>query len=293
MPRRVLTDPGQLAERSRYPRQHDARVTLQRKPGENVEQRRHAGADEQIPGALLRVILAVILPCPDNDGGTRLFRQMLRIGLCLGGPCLLDIGLRAAHGRVGPECAAGHDRKLRLRKLAAQTLADMLHDRRRVTGDVAELVDAVEKYHDAIPAEFPQDAEQGDIGGRQRLLRGQHHDMEMSALEGAPGDFVADQIWIVRPRRIDDGGREAEIASAEIEIRRLDDIGETPFCSAAVSGRLAQMYFSITSADSAENTCLLPSRASSAGPSRDSERRRMTSTCLCSSSTLKPAPGSA
>src|SRR5262249_12349428 len=152
------------------------------------------------------------------------------VRICLRfGPCPLDIGIRAAQGCVGPEGAAGYDGKIRLWKLAAQTLTDMLHDRRHVTGDVAELVDAIEKYHDAVLVQSPQDAEQGDIGGRQRLLWSQHHDVEMGALQGTPSELVADQVRVVRPRRVDNGGWETKIASAEIEIRGLDDIGVDAF----------------------------------------------------------------
>src|SRR5215470_17186899 len=102
---------------------------------------------------------------------------MLRIGLRFGGPCTLELTVQltvlaaqAAQGEVAPERAAGHDRKLRSRELAAQTLPDVPHDDRNVTDQVAELVDPVEEDHDANLVQPAQNAEQGDVGGRKGLL---------------------------------------------------------------------------------------------------------------------------
>ncbi len=156
--------------------------------------------------------------------GAALLREMLRIGLRFGGPRTLGLAIQAAQGEVGPERAAGHDRKLRTRKLTTQTLSDMSHDNRDVTDEVTDLVDPVEEHHDAILAQPAQNAEQGDIGGRQGLLRCEHNDVDMRALERAPGDLVADQIGVVGPRCVDDGGREAELAFAKVEIGGLDDV---------------------------------------------------------------------
>src|SRR5262245_43731343 len=118
-----------------------------------------------------------------------LLREMMRIGLRFGGPRPLDLALHTAQSEVGPECAAGDDAKFRPRKLAAQAFPDMPCDDRNVTDQVAELVDPVEEYHDAILVEPAQNAEQGDIGGRQGLLRCEHQDVNMRALERAPGDL--------------------------------------------------------------------------------------------------------
>src|SRR5262245_48722387 len=96
--------------------------------------------------------------------------EMLRIGLCFGGPGVLSLAVQAAQGSVGPGRAASYDGKLRPRKLAAQPLPDMPRDDRNVAHQVAELVDSVEEHHDAILVQPAQNAEQGDIGGRQGLL---------------------------------------------------------------------------------------------------------------------------
>src|SRR4051794_12856669 len=161
---------------------------------------------------------------------------MLRIGLRFGGPRALGLAIHATQGNVGPECAAGHDRKLRPWELAAQTLPDMPHDDRNVTDQVAELVDPVEEHRDAILVQSAQYAEQGDIGGRQGLLWCKYHDVDMRALERAPGDLVANQIGVVGPRCVYDRGRETELALAEIEIGGLDDVGVDAFFSARVVG---------------------------------------------------------
>src|SRR6185369_3425918 len=123
------------------------------------------------------------------------------------------------------------------RKLAAQALPDMPHNDWDVTHKVAELVDPVEEHHDAILVQPAQNAEQGDIGGRQGLLWCEHHDVDMRTLERAPGDLVAHQIGIVGPRRVDNGGREAELALAKIEISGLDDVGVDAFLLARTVGK--------------------------------------------------------
>ena len=69
------------------------------------------------------------------------------------------------------------------------------------------------------------------------MASGKDHDVDVGVLEGAPGDLVPDQKWIVRSRRIDDRGRKAEIVVGEIKVCRLDDIGVNAFLVCSGGGQ--------------------------------------------------------
>ena len=69
-----------------------------------------------------------------------------------------------------------------------------------------------------------QNTQQRDVRRRKRLPRGQHHDVEIGLLQGAPGDLVAHQERIVGAGRIDHRHRIIEGAPGQVEIRRLGDI---------------------------------------------------------------------
>ena len=61
-------------------------------------------------------------------------------------------------------------------------------------------------------------------------------DIDVSVLQRTSGNLVPDQERIVGPWRVDDRGRKAELAAAEIEIGRLDDIGVDAFVLRAGAG---------------------------------------------------------
>src|SRR6185369_6427031 len=64
-----------------------------------------------------------------------------------------------------------------------------------------------------------------DVRIRQRLARGEHDDVEVGALEAAPGDLVANEERIVGAWRVGEGNGKRERPLVEIEIRLLGDVG--------------------------------------------------------------------
>src|SRR5262249_54827339 len=151
VPGSILANAGEVAERSRYARHDAADMTIRRQVGQRIKQCGQAGAHEQALDALLLVVGAETCRGVALRGAP--LREMPRIGLRLGGPPALELVVElivlAAQGEVAPIGAAGYDRELRSRELAAQTFPDMPYDDRNVTDQVAELVDPVEEHHDA------------------------------------------------------------------------------------------------------------------------------------------------
>jgi hypothetical protein len=129
--------------------------------------------------------------------------------------------------RVGrPMGAAEEDRGVGGSVLRLQRLADAVADLGDLAHRIAQFIDAVHEDDDVAGADVGDHPDQRHVDRRQRLVRRQDHDADPARPDRVDGDLLAHEEGVVHAGRVAHAHRPDKALLAQVEFRRLGDVGE-------------------------------------------------------------------